>query len=93
MSLFDDITAGLDAVFGRGTKVSNGIQAWTLKKPAHRNPKFECDGCMKVRVLGTWDHGGDTMHWCYNCSNSMFGHTYNSSRLSRREFYGRIYMG
>ena len=92
MSLFDDITAGLEAVFGRSTKVADGIQAWSLKKD-HRNPKFECDACGKVRVLGTWEHGGDTMHWCYNCADALFGHTYNSSKLSRREFYGRIYNG
>ena len=85
MSLFDDITAGLEAVFGK-SKVVSGMGV-------DRNPKFECDGCGKIRVLGTWQHGGDEMHWCYNCSDSMFGHTYNSSKLSRREFYGRIYNG
>jgi len=88
MSLFDDITAGLEAVFGKSVKVADGYTGHT-----YRNPKFECDGCAKVRVLGTWQHGGDEMHWCYNCSDSMFGHSYNSSKLSRREFYGRIYNG
>ncbi len=84
MSLFDDITAGLDAVFSK--------KSWSITK-VHHNPKFECDACGKVRVLGTWEHGGDTMHWCYKCADAMFGHTYNSSKLSRREFYGRIYNG
>ena len=85
MSLFDDITAGLDAVFGK-SKVASGMGV-------DRNPKFECDACAKTRVLATWQHGGDEMHWCYKCSDAMFGHSYNSSKLSRREFYGRIYNG
>ena len=86
MSLFDDITAGLEAVFGKSKVVSIGMGV-------DRNPKFECDACDRVRVLATWEHGGDTMHWCYKCADAMFGHTYNSSKLSRREFYGRIYNG
>ena len=50
MSLFDDITAGLEAVFGR-----NGVAyAKTPYQAKNRNPKFECDACGKVRVLGTW---------------------------------------
>jgi ssDNA-binding Zn-finger/Zn-ribbon topoisomerase 1 len=90
MSLFDDITAGLDAVFNRRNGTAVTKSHYTAKG---RNPKHECDACGKIRVLATWEHGGDTMHWCYNCSDSMFGHTYNSSKLSRREFYGRIYNG
>ena len=89
MSLFDDITAGIEAVFGR----SGVAYAKTPYQAKNKNPKFECDACGKVRVLATWEHGGDTMHWCYKCADAMFGHTYNSSKLSRREFYGRIYNG
>ena len=92
MNLINSLTA----VFGKGKQIADGI---TLFSPSledceeegrQKNPKYECHGCGKNRVLGTFVSGGDTFCFCYNCANAMYGHTYTSSKMSRRKFYEHV---
>ena len=59
-------------------------------KDIRRNPKYNCDACDKVRVLGIFIYRGDGFRWCYNCANAVFGHDYKSKRMSRRKFYEHV---
>jgi len=84
----------LTAVFGKGKDIPGiGIMFGGFDAPPtrpKRNPKSDCDGCGKTRVLGFFDSGGDSFNFCYKCANDMFGHTYITSRLSRRKFYEHV---
>jgi len=84
----------LTAVFGKGKDIPGvGIMFGGFDTPPtkpKRNPKSNCDGCDKTRVLGFFQSGGDSFCYCYNCANHMYGHTYTSSKMSRRKFYEHV---
>ena len=88
MGLIDSLTA----VFGKGRQIADGIVMFNGSVSEHRprNPKNDCDGCGRKRVLGAFNSGGDTFCFCYNCANAMYGHTYTSSKMSRRKFYEHV---
>lgn len=90
MGLIDSLTA----VFGKGKDIPGvGIMFGGFDTPPtkpKRNPKSNCDGCDKTRVLGFFQSGGDSFCYCYNCANHMYGHTYTSSKMSRRKFYEHV---
>ena len=90
MNLIDSLTA----VFGKGKDIPGvGIMFGGFDTPPtkpKRNPKSNCDGCDKTRVLGFFQSGGDSFCYCYNCANHMYGHTYTSSKMSRRKFYEHV---
>ena len=89
MGLIDSLTA----VFGRGKQIADGIVMFSPapeEEGKQRKPKHDCDGCGKKRVLGRFDSGGDKFCFCYNCANAMYGHTYTTSRMSRRKFYEHV---
>lgn len=88
MGLIDSLTA----VFGKGKEIPGiGILfSPGISEHRTRNPKNDCDGCGRKRVLGAFDSGGDTFSFCYSCANAMYGHTYTSSKMSRRKFYEHV---
>ena len=90
MNLINSLTA----VFGKGKDIPGvGIMFGGFDTPPtkpKRNPKSNCDGCDKTRVLGFFQSGGDSFCYCYNCANHMYGHTYTSSKMSRRKFYEHV---
>ena len=90
MGLIESLTA----VFGKGKDIPGvGIMFGGFDTPPtkpKRNPKSNCDGCDKTRVLGFFQSGGDSFCYCYNCANHMYGHTYTSSKMSRRKFYEHV---
>lgn len=85
-----DLFKALSAVFGQPTKITEGITAWNMSPPRARNPRSECEACGKVRVLGTFPHGGDSFNICYNCADALKGHECKTGRLSRRKFYEHV---
>ena len=90
MGLIESLTA----VFGKGKDIPGvGIMFGGFDTPPtrpKRNPKSECHGCGKTRVLGFFDSGGDNFNFCYNCANALKGHECKSGRLSRRKFYEHV---